>query len=54
VRGVLTAILWLQNLPTAHTVVGSIDEAARWAAERLRAAGLDAPPPPHTRRAGHG
>ncbi len=44
VRGVLTAILWMQSLPTPHTVVGTFAEAERWALERLAAAGLSASP----------
>jgi hypothetical protein len=40
VRGVLTAILWLQPLPSDYTVVGTMAEAERWAHERLRSAGL--------------
>lgn len=46
VRGVLTAILWLQQLPTPHTVVATIAEAERWATEQFRRAGVTAPPPP--------
>ncbi len=41
VRGALTAILWLQPMPVAHTVVATLAEAEQWAATRLRAAGVD-------------
>lgn len=40
VRGVLTAILWLQPMPAPHTVVGTYAEGERWAIEKLREAGL--------------
>jgi hypothetical protein len=42
VRGVLTAIFWLQPMATAYTVVGSLGEAETWAAARLREAGVRA------------
>ncbi len=35
VRGVLTAILWLQPMPVAHAVVATMEEAERWANARL-------------------
>jgi hypothetical protein len=40
VRGVLTAILWLQQMPTAHTVAATFEEAERWAVGRLQSAGI--------------
>jgi hypothetical protein len=43
VRGVLTAILWLQPLPNDHTVVSTMAEAEDWAAAKLRAAGMAFP-----------
>jgi hypothetical protein len=43
IRGVLTAILWLQPMPQAHTVVGSLDEAERWARAQLDRRGAGAP-----------
>lgn len=46
VRGALTAILWLQPLPTAHAVVATLAQAESWAVERLREAGIDASPAP--------
>jgi hypothetical protein len=49
VRGVLTAILWVQPMATAYTIVGTLEAAERWAAEQLRAAGA-APPPAPARR----
>lgn len=45
VRGVLTAILWLQPLPTDYAVVATMAEAERWARQRLAAAGLSATSP---------
>jgi hypothetical protein len=45
VRGALTAILWIAPIPGAHTVVGTLEEAERWAVERLRAEGVPWPPP---------
>jgi len=36
VRGGLTAILWLQPLPTPHVVVATLAEAERWARARLQ------------------
>jgi hypothetical protein len=45
VRGVLTAILWVQPLPVPHTVVGSITDAEAWARKRLLAEGVTPPPP---------
>ena len=45
VRGVLTAILWLQPLPSDYVVVATMAEAEDWAAGKLRAAGLPAPLP---------
>jgi len=57
VRGVLTAILWLQPLPMPHHVCSTLAEALEWAEQRLREEGLAAPP--HARellliRSGHG
>lgn len=43
IRGVLTAILWLSPLPQPHVVVATLDEADRWALERLHASGVAAP-----------
>jgi hypothetical protein len=37
VRGALTAILWLQNIPSPYTVVGTRSEAERWARAQLQA-----------------
>lgn len=48
VRGVLTAILWMQPMPAAHIVVATIEEAERWAAEQLarrKSAAGGVPPP---------
>lgn len=36
VRGGLTAILWLQALPSPFIVVATLTEAERWARERLQ------------------
>jgi hypothetical protein len=35
VRGVLTAIFWIQPLPHAHAVVSTLEEAEEWAKNRL-------------------
>lgn len=35
IRGVLTALLWLQPMEQPHGLVGSLDEAVRWAVARL-------------------
>ncbi len=43
VRGVLTAILWLQPLPNDYTVVATLEEAEAWAARQLAAAGIAMP-----------
>lgn len=43
-RGILTAVIWLQPIKWPHEVVGTWDQAEQWTLERLRAAGLDAPP----------
>lgn len=43
IRGILTAILWLQPLAGPHTVVATMEEAERWCAERLREHGLTMP-----------
>lgn len=43
IRGVLTAILWISPLPSPHIVVSTYDEGERWAIERLRENGLEAP-----------
>lgn len=36
VRGILTAIMWIQPLPMEHTVVATYAEAERWAMAQLR------------------
>ncbi len=41
VRGALTAILWITDMPGPHTVVESRELAEAWAREQLRAAGLE-------------
>lgn len=40
VRGVLTAILWLQPLPYDHVVVNGVADGEAWCRKRLAAAGL--------------
>jgi len=42
VRGVLTAILWLQKMPCEHAVFGTRSEAEAWALDQLRGAASDA------------
>lgn len=41
IRGAMSAIFWLQPLPYAHVVVGTLAEGERWCHERLKAAGLE-------------
>ncbi len=36
VRGILTAILWLQPLAMPHEVCGTVEEALDWSAKRLK------------------
>ncbi len=43
VRGILTAILWVQPLPSPHVVCATLDEALDWTDEKLRASGLALP-----------
>jgi len=43
VRGVLTALLWLQPLDMPYDVVGNLDEAVRWSIGRLEAARIRVP-----------
>ena len=43
VRGILTAILWLAPLPQPHFIASTGGEAERWALDRLRLVGLEAP-----------
>lgn len=43
IRGVLTAILWLGEFGVPHKVVGTLDEAVRWAIQWLEAANLPVP-----------
>ena len=42
-RGVMTAILWLQPMPSPHLVCNSPPEGVRWASEQLRQAGIEPP-----------
>jgi hypothetical protein len=43
VRGVLTALLWLQPLDMPHDVVSNLDAAMRWVIERLEAERIPVP-----------
>jgi hypothetical protein len=43
VRGVLTAILWMQPLEWPHVVVPTVADAEAWVRARLREAGLSPP-----------
>jgi hypothetical protein len=43
VRGVLTALLWLQPLEMPHDVVATVNDAVRWAIEHLKAEGIAVP-----------
>jgi hypothetical protein len=52
VRGVLTAVLWLSDMPTAYRVVGTVSEAEEWCAEQYAAHGLSMPTRSATARIG--
>ncbi len=43
VRGVLTAILWLSDMPAPYTVVGTLAEAEDWCEKELGAHGVTLP-----------
>lgn len=43
-RGVLTAIFWIQPLPCPHEISGTIPEALAWCSEKLNERGLSLPP----------
>lgn len=43
VRGVLTALLWLQPLDMPHDVVSNLDAAMRWVIERLETERIPVP-----------
>lgn len=43
IRGVLTALLWLSPIELPYEVVGSLDEAVRWAISRFDAARVPIP-----------
>lgn len=43
VRGILTAILWVQPLPSEHVVVSTLAEALAWASERFAEHGITMP-----------
>lgn len=38
IRGILTAILWIQKIPMPHVVVRSVDEGEAWLDEQMAAA----------------
>lgn len=44
VRGALTAILWMSDMPAPYTVVATVEEAERWCTEKLGAHGVTVPP----------
>lgn len=43
VRGVLTAILWLSDMPAPYHVVGTLSEAEDWCEKQLAAHGVSIP-----------
>jgi len=43
VRGILTAILWLSDMPAPYTVVGTFAEAEQWCEKQLSAHGVTLP-----------
>jgi hypothetical protein len=45
VRGALTAIFWIAQMPIPHTVHGSLASAIEWAGGRLAAVDVDLPAP---------
>lgn len=44
VRGALTAIFWLQPMPSEHTIASTYEEAEQWAVQQLRRRGVEVPP----------
>ena len=46
IRGALKAILWMQPMPTEHTVVETLGDAEAWARAKLEAAGVSVPDGP--------
>lgn len=45
VRGALTAIFWIAQMPIPHTVHGTLASAIEWAGGRLAAVDVDLPAP---------
>jgi hypothetical protein len=43
VRAVLSAILWLQPMPTAHTICRTLEEAVAWSSAKLQAHDIPIP-----------
>ncbi|MET0385475.1 MAG: hypothetical protein ABW321_05935 [Polyangiales bacterium] len=43
IRGVLTAVFWVQNPPVPCTVEGDLDAAVRWAIDRFDVEHVDVP-----------
>lgn len=41
IRGLLTAIFWIQTLPFEHIVVGTVAQAERWCEERMAVSAQD-------------
>lgn len=44
VRGVMTAVMWMHDLPHPHATFATYDRAERWCIERLAAANIDVSP----------
>jgi len=49
VRGVLTAVLWLSDLPAPYCVVGTVGEAEQWCRDRLAESKVQIPLPKQKR-----
>lgn len=54
VRGVLTAILWLSDMPSPYTVVATLPEAEKWCEKQLAEHGQSLPSGLPAKRAGVG
>ncbi len=44
VRGVLTAVMWMQDMPHAHATFATYERAERWCIARLADANIDVAP----------
>ena len=44
VRGVMTAVMWMHDLPQAHAIFATYERAERWCIARLAEANIDVSP----------